>query len=846
MNKKIYLIFITLFVVLSTVKAQDNNLRQIYDEAEDEYEIGRIEQAKDLLESYLTDFPTNLKVSVYRLLALCCLGLDETTEADQYTTLLLNVDPYYTTSVQDPQRFTELVKSHQAGLRYTITTASSQAEDLREVPVPTTLITEEMIHNSGALNLQEVLAAYVPGMNIIDCNDDINIAMRGIYSNGQEKILIMVNGHRMNSYATNVAAPDFSISLEKIKQIEVLRGPASSIYGGVALTAVVNLITKLGADVDGVKIKAGIGNHGQFRGDILYGKRYFDLDLMMWGSLHRADGEKKDIPEGQRDVREDLKGQTPIDKVIIGRIGETPSYDFGVQLRWKGMQFFYDTHFSQVAAPFTISTLTRPFLRDEYRSFNGYKPSFATNSHHADLSYTHQFGKLNLKGELTFDNSDLNHYQCISDYPIPEFAEAILLSDEMAHVFSYGGLARYINGQERTLGAQLKGDFKYVNNKNHKGSLAFGVEYSHFNLNDMRYQIVYDFTNVTSESHNLQEMGKDHESSYNGFVQLKHQWRSFIFNAGMRYDHKNRYGNNKIDELSPRIALIYLKPKWNLKLSYSKSFVDAPYLYRKTNDFMNTLQNDSDDDNNRLGQLDPERVYSLQLTFAGTEWTKGLNFELNGFFNRANDLIMTNIIDYNNVGKNSTIGLELMANYRRPRFTVDFNLTWLHTIKSNLSKDEKIATDLNDGFDIDTNINANNNTPAIASNVILSWQATQKLKLFTHINFEGKETSYNTNLVALLKIVEYYNIINEQETKTDEDIDKYSKDIMTLINDLIARKTMPARLLFNIGGEYQFGKFTLGLNIRNLFNAQYNRSGMNTLLVPQKGRWWMVNVAYKF
>ena len=69
---------------------------------------------------------------------------------------------------------------------------------------------------------------------------------------------------------------------------------------------------------------------------------------------------------------------------------------------------------------------------------------------------------------------------------------------------------------------------------------------------------------------------------------------------------------------------------------------------------------------------------------------------------------------------------------------------------------------------------------------------------------------------------------------------------MTLINDLIARKTMPARLLFNIGGEYQFGKFTLGLNIRNLFNAQYNRSGMNTLLVPQKGRWWMVNVAYKF
>ena len=66
----------------------------------------------------------------------------------------------------------------------------------------------------------------MPGLNIIDCNDDINIAMRGIYSSTQEKILIMLNGHRLNSYATNTAAPDFSISLENVKQIEVLRGPA--------------------------------------------------------------------------------------------------------------------------------------------------------------------------------------------------------------------------------------------------------------------------------------------------------------------------------------------------------------------------------------------------------------------------------------------------------------------------------------------------------------------------------------------------------------------------------------------------------------------------------------------
>ena len=30
----------------------------------------------------------------------------------------------------------------------------------------------------------------------------------------------MLNGHRLNSYSTNAASPDFSISLEKVKQIE--------------------------------------------------------------------------------------------------------------------------------------------------------------------------------------------------------------------------------------------------------------------------------------------------------------------------------------------------------------------------------------------------------------------------------------------------------------------------------------------------------------------------------------------------------------------------------------------------------------------------------------------------
>ena len=333
MSRRIYLIIYICCCVLTTLaQTTDEQYRKIYDAAERDYNIGRIMEAENLLKDNLKNFPLNLRQSAYRLLSMCCLSTDRNGEAENYVKLLLDENPYYSTTLGDPQRFIDMVDNLKSGMTATITTASSQAENLSEVPVPITLITEEMIQNSGARNLQELLAAYVPGMNIIDCNDDINIAMRGIYSNGQEKILIMLNGHRLNSYCTNTAAPDFSIGLDKLKQIEVLRGPASSLYGGVALTAVVNLITKQGIDVDGIKIRAGIGNYGQYRGDMIFGKRYFDLDLLIWGSFHLVKGQKRYM--SKEDTGLNIMGGD----VNVGGIGPKPSYDFGTSIKYKNLQ----------------------------------------------------------------------------------------------------------------------------------------------------------------------------------------------------------------------------------------------------------------------------------------------------------------------------------------------------------------------------------------------------------------------------------------------------------------------------------------------------------------------------
>ena len=822
MRKSIYILLMTILCVGIAHAQDDSKMRDIYIQAESDYKIGRIEQARDALLQNLSTFYGNQRQSALRLIALCYLARFDMEKTEQYTSLMLEDNPYYSPSSRDPEIFADLVNSIKAGRTATISTASNQAESLAEAPVPTTLITADMIKDSGARNLQEVLTAYVPGMNIIDCNDDINIGMRGIYSSTQEKILIMLNGHRLNSYATNTAAPDFSISLEKVKQIEVLRGPASSLYGDVALTGVVNIITKQGADVDGITAKVGAGNHGQIKADAVLGKRYFDIDLLLWGSAYRNSSDRP--------------------------VGHHPSYDFGLQLGYKGLQFMYDTHFSQVTAPFTMNYPIMPYDRERYITQNSYEPSFATSSHHVDLSYSHQIGNLNLTYAATYDKSDMTRYQVIGDDPQPALALTLQLPMNMTVAFdTLGGFSRYVNGQEQDYGFHLKGNYAYTLGAKQKGHISFGAEYSHFQLDDIRYQIGYDFVETFPEDAQIRDIGKGSENSANVYLQLKHQWdfslfsysSSLLLNAGTRFDYKNRNDDSQVRELSPRVALILLRPKWSVRLSYSKSFVDAPYIYRKSNVLAGIIR-----ENKNVVNLTPERAYSFQLSFAGQNWVKGLNFEVNGFFNHATGLIMTDVLTYNNSSENKTGGVELMAGYRRSKFSADWNLTWTHTFKSNLLPLEFVPT-LSPYYNY--NIDDNNNTPAIMSNLVLGWQATPRLKLHTHVLFESKQTSHNIDFDQFSKSQTIYLLYLFYRLKGDDD--ETAAKILELAVEA-AQKTashheIPARCILNVGGEYTLGPVTIGLDIHNLLGTRYNRGGMNTGLIPQQGFWFMGSIAVR-
>ena len=521
----------------------------------------------------------------------------------------------------------------------------------------------------------------------------------------------------------------------------------------------------------------------------------------------------------------------------MGRVGNLPTYDLGFQLSMKGWRLLYNTRFSQVVAPYT--NLATTYDRECYRDNNGIKPCFATVSHHADLSYSHQAGPLSLSYGVHFDRGDMTRYKVVSEER--QIGASTYYKPEYLELSEYGGLFEYNNAQEQNYGLRMKAGYDYTLGSSHKGSMLLGAEYSHFHLYGMHWQLGYNYDYLIPEIPEMRDMCLGHENSANVAFQLKHQWRSLILNAGVRYDHCHQLNSpENVSELSPRIALILLRPRWNMKLSYSKSFVDYPYIYQIGNIFRAYLLNDRA---TMIYLLEPERIHSWQLSVAGNDRAKSLNLEANLFYNRASNLIVSVYEDYTNSGHNEAIGLELRGSYHKPRFTADVNMTWTHVIKSSLNM---MDSRYNDGDPQPWGADVNNNMPAIIANGVVAWKVTPNLKLHTHLLFESRQSTYFLDLKKEMLVAGYYKLAIEADNRGDEAAAaelraKADEEIRTVSS----KGDMPARVIINLGGEYTLGPVTLGFNIHNLLNTSYNRSGSNTQLIPQQGRWFMATVGVK-
>jgi len=145
-----------------------------------------------------------------------------------------------------------------------VVTASRAEEQLVNAPAAVSVITTATIESSPATNIGDLLRA-VPGMNVTQVSArDVNITTRGATSTLSTSQLALVDGRSVYLDFFGMVMWDLiPANPSEIKQIEVVRGPASAVWGANAMTGVVNVITRspreLARDGGGNAVTIGFG-----------------------------------------------------------------------------------------------------------------------------------------------------------------------------------------------------------------------------------------------------------------------------------------------------------------------------------------------------------------------------------------------------------------------------------------------------------------------------------------------------------------------------------------------------------------------------------------------------------
>lgn len=678
-----------------------------------------------------------------------------------------------------------------------VVSASQVAEPVREAPVPVTLITREMIEESGARNLLELLTLYVPGMTRAEDHNELNVAMRGIYASSQQKILILLDGHRLNSRAYSSANPDFSIGLDKLKRIEVLRGPGSSIYGNVALTAVINLVTLDGKDVRGAQGRVGIGNFGQYTGSVTAGHDFGkDGDVLLWGSYYTAAGERVPLYANPTDPRQqNYSGSMTDGFALVGGARDPGSYDFGAKLKLGTFHLMASRRYGKHTEPLTAAGVTGEAYRFDDQTRNAYLgagPGLGNVTNHAELGWADSFGE---RKQWNFS--------------------AVLYGDtnELAGVTtsSPAGGAINIGWNDANVGAIGQGRYDYDLGKLGAGSVTAGLQWEYMRLLDSVYMTATNtiWTGFADQTTPLLETGR--ELIYSGFVMARHKlFDSLVLNFGGRYDNKFRKEGPNVQNFSPRLALAFAPGRtWDVKLSYAESFVDAPYWYR-----YNSLAS-----YRGARTLTPEQMRSLQLSGSLSLLDDRLKGSLNLFYNdlfnfifRNNNAAPTEPI-YQNAGSLQSVGAELEASW------ID---TWL---RLRLVGAYQAALASKDYGTRGTNIyNVPSLSGALTADVAPVHVAGLKDKLWVHaaLRFTGSALS-PVNLTF--------------------------RDAMgmTLASFVEPDRTIQAAAIIDVGFRLKHlpvkNTFLQG-TIYNLLNTYYEVGGAVSHPYPQTGRWFLVTIGY--
>ena len=141
-----------------------------------------------------------------------------------------------------------------------VVTASRLEELLLNAPATMTVVSADAIERAPIQSVTDLLRL-VPGLNTVQVSArDVNVTSRAASGTLADSLLVLLDGRSIYQDFFGFVAWDFlPIDTREIKQIEVIRGPASAVWGANAMTGVVNIITKTPREMQGNSLSIRFG-----------------------------------------------------------------------------------------------------------------------------------------------------------------------------------------------------------------------------------------------------------------------------------------------------------------------------------------------------------------------------------------------------------------------------------------------------------------------------------------------------------------------------------------------------------------------------------------------------------
>lgn len=504
-----------------------------------------------------------------------------------------------------------------------VITASKITESLKEAPASIEIITEEQIKLRGYQCLDDIFRD-ISGFDLVHVNGTWPTiwAGRGLYGDENKRILLMIDGIAENNILEGSVLGGQQYSLHNVKQIEIMWGPGSAIYGANAFSGIINIITKNGEDISGIEYQQGFGSFGTHFEKLLAGFKKDDFSMALSSSLYNTDGPvfKERHPEYNNSYVND-------------------AYSLSLKASYKNVTagfFRYDRpmgdgEFSNSPTVFGYGLPTYGFDNNEgigggdaQTDMNGEKGTrWHSVTETGYIKHTDSTNHLTFNSSIYYRNTGIDNDSYYYDFNGEEFTRYQLMHDS------------WLVGIESFLNFNL----------DETNNLTAGFQYEKSNVEKGYREMLEDSNGsfYTLDSTNRKKVIYKNTALS---MQYKHQFQNInsSFIAGIRYDINNIYENN----LNPRVGfVINTSPATTIKLLYGKAF-------RAPNNFELYTETTIRIPNPNL-KSENANSYSLNLSHI---FSTEFSFSFSIFYNNFDNLIVSNV----NIGDITGDGIENTMN----------------------------------------------------------------------------------------------------------------------------------------------------------------------------------------